>query len=253
MPLIRDLKESMPVLVQAFNDSDAWMRVMARRALEDLAASRLELAKRQRHEEGEDATAKDGDGDEKPIRTVAHQTKSLDDPLLDALSANLEALAQGLNDPDIVARRSAIDVLETLGPAGAPAAPALVKALGDRDRFVRWSAARTLGKMAPAAARDAVPALTGLLHDGDMGVRLAVAGALERYGPDAKEAVPALAEALTARDAQTRLAALVALDAIGPDARSAIPAIKALLGDMDARVREYATEVLSQLVPEGAN
>jgi HEAT repeat protein len=251
MPLVRDLKECMPALVQALHDSDPWMRVMARRALEDLAASRLELAKYHRHEEGDDATAKDGDSDETALRTVSHETKSVEDPLLDALSANLAALAQGLDDPDIVARRSAIDVLETLGPAGAPAAPSLVKALGDRDRFVRWSAARTLGKMAPAAAREAVPALAGLLHDADMGVRLAAAGALERYGPDARGAVPGLAQTLSARDAQTRLAALVALDAIGPEARPAVPAIKALLGDADARVREYATEVLNQLAPEG--
>ena len=58
-----------------------------------------------------------------------------------------------LTDPDPVARRAAVDVLETMGADAAPALPGLVRALSDRDLFVRWTAARS-----PACSRSRVPA-----------------------------------------------------------------------------------------------
>jgi hypothetical protein len=249
LPLILDLKDYMPALVEALGDSDARVRMLARRALEDLAVTGQELAKQSArlelaNHEVQGKTGKD------PVEPAVHREVQDDEPLLEGLSANLSALAAGLNDPDLSARRAAIDILETMGPGAAAAAPALVEALTDGDRFVRWSAARALGKMAPTAAREAVPGLARLLADKDMGIRLAAAGALERYGPDAKEALGALTQALAAPDADTRLAALVVLDAIGPDARSATAAVTELLNDSDKRVREYAREVLGQLTTE---
>jgi HEAT repeat protein len=110
-----------------------------------------------------------------------------DDPLREALSAAVPGLADATAHPEARVRRSAVDVLEVLGSVAAPAATALAHALNDPDRFVRWSAARTLGGLGPPAARWARPGLERLLNDPDPDVRQAAAAALERLnrpGPE---------------------------------------------------------------------
>jgi HEAT repeat protein len=52
-----------------------------------------------------------------------------------------------------------------MGPVAAPAVPALIKALGDREAGVRQAAARALGAVGPGA-RDALPALARILRRG---------------------------------------------------------------------------------------
>src|SRR6266404_563756 len=85
----------------------------------------------------------------------------------------LAPLTAALVARDVRARRAAIDVLEALGQEAAPAAPSLVRALADPDRFVRWAAARTLGQLAPEQAATAVPGLARLLSDADLDLRVA--------------------------------------------------------------------------------
>ena len=72
-------------------------------------------------------------------------------------------LAAGLMDPNPRSRLAAVEALETLGDAARPVAPALVRSLQDPDRFVRWAAARTLGKEyghdSPAGGESAVAAV----------------------------------------------------------------------------------------------
>src|SRR5581483_10740838 len=70
-----------------------------------------------------------------------------EEPLRELLVAAVPALAAGIKDPEWQARQSSINVLETLGPDAAPAANALAQALADPDRFVRWAAARALGRL----------------------------------------------------------------------------------------------------------
>ena len=62
----------------------------------------------------------------------------------------------------------------------APALPALVTALRDSDRFIRWSAVRTLGKIGPSAGLPAQPELIRVLLDPDGDLREAAATALSR-------------------------------------------------------------------------
>src|SRR5262249_32339037 len=90
-----------------------------------------------------------------------------EDPLLEALEKALRALAQSLNDPKATVRLAAVDALETLGDEAAPVAPQLAWALTDPDRFVRWAAARTLGRMSPEKAKSekVVPYLVRMLDD----------------------------------------------------------------------------------------
>ena len=69
----------------------------------------------------------------------------------------------------------------------------LTAALHDSNKFVRWGAARTLGNLVhteadkqrftAAKAEAAVRGTAELLRDEDVGVRLAAATALEKYGP----------------------------------------------------------------------
>ena len=94
-------------------------------------------------------------------------------------------LAEATAAGDSRTKRTAIEVLEMLGPAAAPAAPALVASLADGDRFVRWSAVRALRNIGPIAARCATAPLACVVEDDDVDVRLAAAAALEQFAPAA--------------------------------------------------------------------
>ena len=154
-----------------------------------------------------------------------------------------------LSDPDVRVRRAAVDLLETLDREAAPAAGKLVQALADPDRFVRWSAARVLGKLAPAEPTMVVPGLTRLLNETDLDVRISAAQSIAQYGPAAKLAVPALTSKVTVGDPESRVAAIHALQSIGKDSEMAIPAVTLALGHGDLRVRMAAAEFLGQLGP----
>ena len=61
--------------------------------------------------------------------------------------------------------------------------PILVASLKDQDAFVRRDAARSLGRIGPAAG-EAVPALRSAARDKNQHVRQAAAEALHRVAPD---------------------------------------------------------------------
>src|SRR5262249_55903087 len=115
----------------------------------------------------------------------------------------------------------------------ADAARALTQALSDQNRFVRWAATRTLGKMAPLddaadgknVEQGAVNGLTRLVSDVDPDVRLRGAVALAQFGEAARPAVPALADASIRGDVPARIAATVAIEWIGGSPNAAVPAL----------------------------
>jgi HEAT repeat protein len=166
------------------------------------------------------------------------------------LDRTMTALLAGLSDPVPRVRLATIDVLETMGKLAAPAAPALVRSLSDTHRFVRWAAARTLGRMAPEDAREAVPALARLINPWeDLSVRTAAITTLGQYGPAAKSAVPVLASAINKSDVDLRVAAINALEAIGTGAAPALPAIGRALQDSSPQVRVTAARALGRFGP----
>jgi HEAT repeat protein len=243
LPLAVALKDEGPALKRALDDPDDLVRTAAGKALEDMAAAHQRLVQRS-------ATARPGSrGDTGPIRTVsstgADSDPVADDLLLEGIRPALPALVAAVYSPDARARRRAIDVLEALGPAAAPATHVLVRALTDRDRFVRWAAARTLGKLPPSA--ESVAGLENLLADVDPDVCRSAAAALQGFGPAAAPAAAGLARALVARDPALRLAAIRALKALGPKAASASAALREAAADSDAPVREAAVELLRKL------
>jgi HEAT repeat protein len=242
LPIIEALKEQSAALTHALADSDAQVRELARRALEDVTSPQLHLLGRVNQ-----VAAGPGAEAKQPFHLTS---SSAANPLLENLQAMVQALAVGLTDPDVRARRAVVDVLESVGPAAAPAAQSLVTALKDPDRFVRWAAARTLGKIAPVEADSAVPALAELLRDHDLDLRLAAALALERYGPAAKPAVPELIEGVKSTEPQLRVAAIRALGAVGgADGGQAVPVLGACLRDTEPRVRQWAATVLGKFGP----
>lgn len=170
-----------------------------------------------------------------------------EDPVTQGLQQHLEELSRGLGDPNPLVRRRAVDVLETMGNDAAPAIPALVAAVSDRDRFVRWAAARTLGMLAPAQPNQVVPALVGLLCEQDLDIRNVAALALARYGRDALPAVAALSSAIINSDGEFRIVGIEAIKAMGEEATGAVGALISNLSYPNSQVRQGAAEALGGL------
>jgi HEAT repeat protein len=239
LPLIQALREHGPALTRALGDPDGEVRLLARRALEDMTSPQVRLLQR--------ATVASDNSPSPPF--ILSSSKK--DPLAENLRGTVKALADGMSDPDPRARRAAIDVLESLGTSAEPAAAALVTALADPDQFVRWSAARTLGKIAPVEVETAVPGLAGLLTDPDLDLRLAAATALEHYGAAAKGSVPDLIKACGEGDPEFRAAAIHALGAVGPqESATIVPALIPAFENPDARVRTVAIQVAGGFGPQ---
>jgi len=91
--------------------------------------------------------------------------------------AEFEAMLRG-TDPTAQAQGAL--GLGKLGPAAAPAVPALIDALRSPDQLVKQNAALALGDVGPAA-RAAVPALTAALADPAWQIRRAGAVSLGRH------------------------------------------------------------------------
>jgi HEAT repeat protein len=280
--LFKGFEDQSAVIARAAVDPDPAVRIQVRRVLEDLAVARRSA---QRIKEKVPAPRPDTEPadqnktPEKPVPNkkvpeksgepkrvegflpalpgagaapgvlVARQDddrREQGDSLGHTLRRALDAAVAGLSDPNVRARLAAVDLLETMGPEAAPAIPALVDKLRDPDRFVRWSAVRTLGRLAPRSPDLVVPGLARTLQNPDLDVRLATAGALERYGPDAGEAVTPLGLQAMQGDPEIRIAAMRALVAIGTAAAPALPAVARNLDADNPRVRAAAADTLGR-------
>jgi hypothetical protein len=146
-----------------------------------------------------------------------------------------EAFPEAFHDDTGLKRR----LVEAFGAAGAPAAPALIQALGDSDWAVRRASAEALGDLGDPQA---VPALIKALGNGDRDVRRAAAEALGKLGDP--QAVPALIQALGDRSENVRRASAEALVKIGTPA---VPALIQALGDRSENVRRASAEALGKL------
>ena len=109
--------------------------------------------------------------------------------VLDQLIKDLQLLAKdvaslvGMLD-DRATRRNALSALGHKGPAGAAAVPRLVELLADpkADQQDCSAILRTLTDLGPAA-REAVPAVAGLVNDADYLIRLFARAALKAIAP----------------------------------------------------------------------
>jgi HEAT repeat protein len=157
-PLLQALRHQGSLLERFLHDGDPQTRILTHKALEELGVARDRWLQR--------CTARREGADEKLLRDLLHEA--------------IPGLAEELAHPDVQVRRSALDVLEMSGSLALPALPALTRALHDPDRFVRWSAVRTVGKLGPAAAPQTLADLNELLQDPDEELRKAAVNALQR-------------------------------------------------------------------------
>lgn len=231
MPLANALAEQAAAVGTNVKDSHPVVRIMAAHALEEMGNAQQRLWRR--------ATSVPRIGDEKEPDGLAQ------DPFRKGLSQTVPTLAAQLSDPNPRVRLAVVDALELMSAEVGPAVPALVRALSDRVPFVRWAAARAIGKVAPVDVAEAVPALTRLLCDPDLDVRiLGGAATLDRFGPTAAAAVPTLTKSVNSGDPDNRIAVIRTLVAIGEAAKPAIPALAQALSHDDVRVRRAAAEAL---------
>jgi HEAT repeat protein len=258
--LAQALSDQTPAVIRMMTDGDPHVRLMGRRILEDVADARRRLGAQpgdQRMPPRREPLPLPGGREVRPTSYEPNQDPlapqspvgETNKVLRKGLTSALPILAEGVNDSDVEVRRVTVSVLELVGADAMPMAPAIIHAVGDSDRFVRWIAGRTLGRLLPPDER-AIAALAGLLRDPDLDVRQVGALALERYGENASAAVPALGQAVRAGDPDARIAALRALQAVGPKAAAAIPSIIVALQSSNNRVQKSAAQTLGRLGPD---
>lgn len=144
--------------------------------------------------------------------------------------ANVRLVADLLTSKSPEVRDAATLTLATLGPAAAPALPALRKLLAGDDPQDRQSAAVALWRI--ARAPEALTVTTALLQHPDSVIRMSAATEIGyTFGADAKGAVPVLAKLLWDDAIEVRFTTLEALARIGPDAKATVPALTAILSD----------------------
>lgn len=137
----------------------------------------------------------------------------------------------------------ALDALAALGPA---AVPGLVQGLAVKDS--QAAIAYILGQIGPEA-KEAVPALTGVLASDNPRARREAAMALGKIGAASKPAVPALVKLLADADEKVQAGALFALGHIGPDAIEAKAELTKLLHGDDEFLKLGAAWALAHVDP----
>jgi len=178
-------------------------------------------------------TLKNGDRDKVPfavIRLIALGTKVVT-PLIELLrNRNYAPIS--------------LDVAYIVGHIGTPALEKLLKALKDRNSFMRAGAATALGLL-PITHIEVSPALIGALNDKASRVRTNAARSLGRH--ENKEALEPLIKALSDPNFDVRCAAAFSLGEI-PDER-AITALLILLKceEEDPEVQLATVEALGRL------
>jgi HEAT repeat protein len=238
LPLVKALKAQSQAIHTGLQDADEGVIREAAGVIEELAVVNQRLRAR------EASIPQLVNGELKPAVVEDHFGKDL--------RAAVPLLAKQLAHPSVDVKLAVLYALETLDRDAAPAVDAVVKALDDANPFVRWGAARALGRMAGFGGPEVVKAVTALgkhLSDENGRVRTTAAVALARYGPAAKSAVKDLAAAVQKGDSNVSQLAMRALAAIGAEAKPALPELIEALTAKEAPVRLAAARTLGQLGP----
>jgi len=305
--LERPLSQQIPKIASVLRSSDPNERLRGTQFLKSVATTRLRGRALLKSLEPTPVKgiAQRSDAEEAVplIQTVSFQAENPDAQLVPEADADSVILPQLLSiikanpqlatDPDDAVRLSFADMLEHLEASGIPVLELTLKLANDKNQFVRWTAVRTLGRIAPKADTRIVPALGELVvKEKDLGVRMAMLYSLERFGAKAQPAidsviavtkrgdadgrtaavrtlgqmkappeivVPPLAVALRLKDDDTetynsvRLEAAKVLNRMGKDARLAVNELTDALQDPDTRVRTFCAQTLLMIGQEVLN
>jgi len=131
----------------------------------------------------------------------------------------------------------------SLGKIGAPAIPALRKALSADDWETRHAACYAFTVMGEVG-KDAAPDIAKLVHDKNENVRLHAGMALSKMGGSG---ALALGKALDGGNAEGKIAVMNMLIRMKTKGKAALPAVRKLLQAEDEAVRKKA-EVLAKIL-----
>jgi HEAT repeat protein len=166
-------------------------------------------------------------------------------PLMSTTDDPLPELIRALRSRAQGDRLRAAKDLGRLGWLAREALPALVGVLKDEDGRVREAAAQAVGQMGP----EALPALVGMLEHTDKYVRRHAVWALGKLGPLARPALADLCEALRDPDPRTGSGAAQALGNMGADGADAVPALAEAMRGTNIVLCRLAAKALSQIGP----
>jgi HEAT repeat protein len=160
-------------------------------------------------------------------------------------------LIAAIDDPRKDVREWAMEALQAMGPAAAPAAAALARKLGDASLEYAPPPAGTWHVAAYILVQigaPAVPALIEALQSDSNRARRWAAETLGQIGPAAKDAVPVLCRFVEKQGAKKGAPAVKALGRIGPAAAEAIPILHAAYDALKPEENNHAVLLaLSQI------
>jgi len=136
--------------------------------------------------------------------------------------------------------------LGLLGAAASAAEPALLKALNDKDSFVRSAAAQALGRIAADKSR-VVPSLVAGLGSQDQGYRLACIIGLTHCLPGTSDAAKPLRAMLQDPDFNKRAWAADSLWQVEAERDATFSALVQALQDQNAVVRDRAAQSIGKM------
>ena len=142
-------------------------------------------------------------------------------------------------------------LLSALGRCGARALPALMRALGDRNKDIRSAAARALGALGPAAAPAVPLLLLGNPHEErrSWSSHISVSDHAAVVDHIGVAAIPALRRAIKHKDARTRVSAAYALGNMGKKGAAVVPLLARALDDEVHEVRQWSAWALGKMGP----
>jgi HEAT repeat protein len=156
-------------------------------------------------------------------------------------------LVEYLNNKNRCVQSWSTKALATMGKEAKIAVPALTKILKDRNLKLRIDAASALWRI--EQNRTGIPVLALLLTEDDDEVSIEAAEALAQIGPAAKESVPRLMEALGHREPKVQIKAAIALWKVKKDT-SGVPVLASLLANEKKwYIPVYAADALGEIGP----
>jgi HEAT repeat protein len=236
-PILKKANSLTSHLLGLLQSTDPEVRQMAHRTAESVANARRLARMTQNYEPSPGMTLI-------PI--------SAEDALLPGLQTLVPTLFTSLKSNDPAVRLYAIEALEYYESALWSQRGPIVAATKDSSPFVRWVAARSIGKMLPKSGEhadraDALAALTQMLTDTDIDARLSALNALLRWGDSGSGAAEGVMACVSKGDVDSRLAAIATLEAIKPDPTRATQVLIAALEQDDFRIRRAAAATLGRL------
>ncbi|MEH2464910.1 HEAT repeat domain-containing protein [Nostoc sp.] len=157
------------------------------------------------------------------------------------LIANLSAPEANAGD-----RQRAAEELGKIGLSAKSAAPALIKALKDKDSKVRFTAVQTLGNLGNNS-EPVLQALLSMLTNQDAQIRSKAGKVLGRLSKDSQTVVQGLLALLTNQNSHMRSTAAEVLGKLGNTSGPVLQGLLVLLTDTNSHVRSTAAEVLAKL------